>query len=453
MSGQAELKAGAVILGRFELVAPLARHGAGEVWKARDPSFKDRVSVLKFLCHTRDGSAPEALQEVVSRLRALRHPNLAATTSCEVWEDRVFLVQGWFEGVSLPEALRAARAGDREPPRAVLEKLCDQLCAALEVIHASQPPSGHGALYPGCVLVRGVARGELDVQVTDAEVAPFVEGGTGFNRSECVAPELARSAAMTPHADVYALGMILREVLRETSKALPHVVPFESYAGRRDVPAEVWDAVARATSHDPAGRQGSAGVLRGELLRGWKSARRLEARRQTAPAPVAKSARPEKPASSQAPPLVVLPVATPAHDAPPVAAEVRAENPWATGVLRREVSAEGALEQARGQVGDFTLLQEPPVENPWATGVLQAKVNVEEEVIPTALVRPPETRAQDATPTVRAYGPPPVVELPTVPRARPPAGVARRSRGVLIGVIGVALVLALAVFVVMSVLK
>jgi hypothetical protein len=61
----------------------------------------------------------------------------------------------------------------------------------------------------------------------------------------------------------------------------------------------------------------------------------------------------------------------------------KAENPWATGVLRKEVSVNTALANAQGQVPEFTQAQEPPVENPWATGVLRQRVQVDEELIPT----------------------------------------------------------------------
>lgn len=418
MSATSGLKPKMVIDGRFELVEKLDDRGAGEVWKARDPNFKTRFFQLKFLRRVDGDRAPDALNALVQRLRKLKHASLLPSVGNGQWEGRPYLVQGWFEGVSLLAALDAARAEGSELSRGALEGLADQVCAALEALHTQEPPWVHGELHPGCVLVGRAPGGEFDVRVMDVGVGPFAEGGTAFIYADCVAPERREGRAPLAAGDVYSLATVLRRVLREASETAAYVAPFAGYRGREDVPAAVWEVMGRAMRHNPAERYESASAMRVALRDAWQTEARLEVRR---PGEV-KAEAPAEPRASGAPPRLDQTAARPAEPeewqtarampALPGVPDERAkdandalldellgsqslgaaqqgatapkvENPWATGVLRKEVSVNTALANAQGQVPEFTQAQEPAVENPWATGVLNQRVQVDEELIPT----------------------------------------------------------------------
>lgn len=284
MSRDAIPAAKVVLEDRYELVERLDDRGLGETWKARDPNFTTRLVMVKFLRKTpREGDMPDGLDAVVRRLRALRHPNLPQTLSSGLWGDLPYVVQAWFEGISLVAALEALQTHRRELPRAALENLVDQVCAALEALHGQDPPWVHGALHPGCVFVNTAAQARPEVRVLDVGLAPYAEGGTGFIYADCVAPEQRDGRAPSVATDVYALAMVARRALRESGEKKPWVEPFADYRGRADVPAAVWEVLERATRTNASERPGRVGELRAALQGAWRSSAMLAAKTREAP--------------------------------------------------------------------------------------------------------------------------------------------------------------------------
>ncbi len=180
-------------------------------------------------------------------LAALNHPNIAAIYGLEEIEGTSALVLELVEGETLSE--RIARS-PIEPREAIA--LTTQIAEALEAAHASSII--HRDLKPGNVMVTpegkvkvldfGLAKaleGEVDTGV-DATASPTLslaatQAGMILGTAGYMSPEQARGQVVDQRADIWALGVILYEML----------------AGRRAFAADtVPDTLARVLTQEPA---------------------------------------------------------------------------------------------------------------------------------------------------------------------------------------------------------
>jgi len=211
------LAEGTVLAGRFELRRFIARGGMGVVYEAEDRMLRARVAVKVLL-----GAIPDAQERIrreVLLARAVAHPNVCRVYelfahSCEAGQ-LLFLVMELLQGETLTDAI--ARRGRFAPHEA--EPLIAQMVAALGAAHA------HGVLHrdfkSSNVLLVPQPHGRTRVVVTDFGVARAVREGqrTLTGTGSCVgtpaymAPEQASGAPLTSAADVYALGVVVYEMV------------------------------------------------------------------------------------------------------------------------------------------------------------------------------------------------------------------------------------------------
>lgn len=247
----------AVIAGRYEPVALLGRGGMGEVHRATDRLLGRDVAV-KVLAATTDDAFTERLRLEARVLARLEHPGIVPVHDAGVLEDaRAFYVMRLVEGARLDEFARTAGRG--ELLRTVL-RVADAVAFAhgRGIIHRDLKP-GNVMIGPfGEVLVLdwGVAK-ELG-----ASERPMVVGTPGY-----MAPEQARGDAATDHrADIFALGVMLRELL--------------AHPAQGPVPRPLASVIARATAAAPDARYGSVSEL-AEDVRRWLDGERVLAHRET----------------------------------------------------------------------------------------------------------------------------------------------------------------------------
>jgi eukaryotic-like serine/threonine-protein kinase len=265
--------AGRPLGGRYRIEAPLATGGMGEVWAARD-LLLDRAVAVKVLgaAFAGDGRAAERLRREARAAGRLEHPNIARVLDLGEDGGLPYLVMELLEGESLAE--RIERDGAMAPAEAarVVAAVADALEAAHRagVVHRDVKP-GNVFLGPdGSVKV-------LDFGIASAAGEAALTTGDVIGTAAYLAPERALGHRATPAADVYALGVVLYELLAgrrpfqaasdlELAMAHVHAHPTPLAQAAPGTPSFLVAACERAMARDPSSRPASAAAF-AELLR------------------------------------------------------------------------------------------------------------------------------------------------------------------------------------------
>jgi serine/threonine-protein kinase len=276
-------------LGKYRLLAVLARGGMGDVYLAA----ADAVDGFSKLLVVKELRREQADDEVYvnmfmdeARLAArLNHPNIVQTI--EVGSDgaRRFLVMEYLDGQSLHRTLRRARR-DGHPFSAelhvrVLTDVLEALAYShaltdfggnpLGIVHRDVSPQNVFLTYEGQVKLIdfGIAKTRLASQQTSAGV---LKGKIRY-----MAPEQATGQAMDHRTDIFSLGVMLWEALVghgpwEGQSDLQVLQGLMSDAiprlrdRPRDLPPHLVAITDRAMSPAPADRYPTARAMRDDLL-------------------------------------------------------------------------------------------------------------------------------------------------------------------------------------------
>ncbi|MGZ6131550.1 MAG: protein kinase domain-containing protein [Myxococcaceae bacterium] len=282
-----------LLAGRFSIVRFIARGGMGAVYEAEDLSLRTRVA-LKIIRSAllADSSALERFRREVLLARRVGHPNV-----CHVYEfydartaDGVavhFLTMERLEGGTLAHRLRDhGRMSTAEALPLVLQ-MCDGLSAAHAegVVHRDfkssnvllvqrRGGSGESGGTRAVITDFGIAR----PFETGGEREPGLTGGAGMiGTPEYMAPEQVTGGAITPSTDVFALGVVMYEMV---TGELPFTgeTPLATAAKRIQEVARAphtllpgldrrWsEIIVRCLAREPERRFASAAEVRAALL-------------------------------------------------------------------------------------------------------------------------------------------------------------------------------------------
>jgi serine/threonine-protein kinase PknK len=194
------LSAGAVVAGRYRIEGLLGQGGSALTWRARDLA-EDVVVALKLL-----RAAPEAasFRAEFARLRELSHPHLACVRDYGRAAVAGRLVPFFTSDLIGGGTLRArcAETGLSANERALRDAL-----AALAFLH--RLGLRHGDVKPDNILVDDAGRGVL---IDLGFAAPIGTRELLGATPAYLAPELARGEQADERADLYAVGVMLREL-------------------------------------------------------------------------------------------------------------------------------------------------------------------------------------------------------------------------------------------------
>ena len=213
-------------LGRYELVLRVAAGGMGEVWAARlrgKRGFRKLFAVKMLLPELSHDPKFERMflaeAELASRIV---HPNVVPVVDLGEADDALYQVMEWVTGVSLFSLMRAVHRARRKVPLAVTARMIAQLCAGLHAAHELRAPDGtslglvHRDVSPQNVMITtgGVAR-VLDFGVAHVagRGAAVTAAGEVKGKVPYVAPEHALGLPTDRRGDVFAVGVILHELL------------------------------------------------------------------------------------------------------------------------------------------------------------------------------------------------------------------------------------------------
>ncbi|MEU8522117.1 protein kinase [Streptomyces sp. NBC_01216] len=207
---------GRVIGSRYELSTLIGQGGMGQVWTAYDGRLDRRVAVK--LLRPDYLAAATAADEIRRRfVRECRvtaqvdHPGLVTVHDAGSDGDDLYLVMQYVEGADLADHL-----AEHDPyPWEWAVSVAAQLCAVLAAVHAV--PIVHRDLKPRNVMVRPdgtVTVLDLGVaSVLDTDTTRLTHTGSPIGSPAYMAPEQAMGGAVGPYTDLYALGILLHELL------------------------------------------------------------------------------------------------------------------------------------------------------------------------------------------------------------------------------------------------
>ena len=192
------------VVGRFELVREIGRGGFGVVYEARDRELPRSVAFKS----VRVGGALDARQQRLlyeaEAAARLAHPNIVTLYDVGHCDDGPYLVLELLHGGTLGERLKEGALPLGEALRIALE-------VARGLAHAHANGVVHRDLTPGNVFL--CADGQvkiLDFGMAHAFGRRKVDGGT----LAYMAPEQIADAPEDERTDVFALGVILYQMIR-----------------------------------------------------------------------------------------------------------------------------------------------------------------------------------------------------------------------------------------------
>ena len=286
----------AATLGPWRLERPIGHGGMGAVWLARrsDGRFEGNAAI-KFLALALTGADGEARFRAEGHvLGRLTHPNIARLLDAGVSRDgRPYLVLEYVDGSAID-----AWCDERHLSVAARIALFQQVLAA--VAHAHANLIVHRDLKPSNILVTT----DGAVKLLDFGIAKLLEGAPGHDTGtrdqlltfDAAAPEQIRGEPVSTVTDIYALGILLYQLLSgrhptnedsptpaARARAIIEVEPerlsravTRDAAATRGAPVErlrtlfagdLDNIVAKALDKDPARRYQTVAALADDLTR------------------------------------------------------------------------------------------------------------------------------------------------------------------------------------------
>ena len=222
---------GDLVAERFRITRFVARGGMGEVYEAEDIELHERValkSIRSELLH--DGRALDRFKREVHLARKVTHPNVcrifdlfrqpASAAGGDSRGPVAFVAMELLEGETLAEFLGRQSRLNVDEARPIALQIADGLGAAHSagVLHRDFKP-GNVLLVPGAKGVRAVITDFGLALRSNAEVslgASVTGTGEVLGTPAYMSPEQVEGKDLTPASDVYALGLVLYQMVTGT---------------------------------------------------------------------------------------------------------------------------------------------------------------------------------------------------------------------------------------------
>lgn len=260
---------------RYHITSHLARGGMADVYEGQDTLLNRRVAIkVLHSQYSSDEAFVKRFRREAQAAANLSHPNIVGIYDWGQAQNTYFIVMEIVEGRSLRDVLKSE--GALLPRRAI--EIASETAAALSVAHRAGLV--HRDVKPGNILL---AR-DGTVKVTDFGIARAWDDSQELTRTGAVigtatyfSPEQAQGAPADGRSDVYALGVVLYEMLTGRPPFLgdsPMSVAFQHVSAEAPVPSslnpdvgpDLDTVVMKALRKDPSARYQSAEEMRQDLL-------------------------------------------------------------------------------------------------------------------------------------------------------------------------------------------
>ncbi len=210
--------------GRYELLHKVAAGGMAEIFLARQWGqagfFRDVVIKRLFPYFAENPHVLRMFQDEARLLAELSHPNIPQVFDLGYADGHWFLAMEYVSGFSVVDICRAAAKQVEVMPMEVAIGIVSQVCSALHHAHERNDREGRSLRIVHCDVTPHNIMVTLDgvVKVFDfgvAQTAARAETDAGVVRGTYayMAPEQIRGKPLDKRADVFAVGVVLHELL------------------------------------------------------------------------------------------------------------------------------------------------------------------------------------------------------------------------------------------------
>lgn len=272
-----------VLNGRYELINRIGSGGMSIVYKARDRAL-GRIVAIKMLHEslTSDEGFLKRFQQEAHAAANLTHPHIVTVHDIGQDEYKHYIVMEFVDGKTLKQIIKDENKDGRFMPVSRALDLIIQVCHGIGYAHRANLV--HCDVKPQNMLVTSDSR----VKVADFGIARAVSNATQqqivsqvWGTPQYFSPEQASGEAATPPSDVYAIGIVLFEMLTgrlpfkaesHTAMALKHLQTPPPLVTQFNpaVPPQLEHIIDKILAKEPAGRYRTAGQL-GRILSTYRS--------------------------------------------------------------------------------------------------------------------------------------------------------------------------------------
>lgn len=259
-----ELEIGATIPGtKYQVVKALGAGGMGVVYQVVKPPNIQGVLKLMSSDLSRHEEHRVRFFDEVRILAQLDHPNIVRVFDYDSLPDGTpFYVMELLSGRTVRDVIYTM---GRVPPRVAYE-ITRQLLEALQAAHTHEVPVIHRDIKPENIFLHAPRHGEPVVKLIDfgvSSVADRKHDGAFVGTWSYASPEQIRGAKPTPASDLYAVGLVLYEMLAgvgpfdhyddwtRVSKAQLEEIPAPVSKFAPWVPASIVTLIQSALAKDP----------------------------------------------------------------------------------------------------------------------------------------------------------------------------------------------------------
>jgi eukaryotic-like serine/threonine-protein kinase len=200
---------GTVIDGRYTVLSRIGSGGMADVYLAEDQLLGRQVAV-KLLQHrfAEDQEFVERFRREASSAAGLSHPNVVAVFDRGEWDGTYYIAMEYLPGLSLKAIVRERGAMD---PATAID-------ITIQILHAAKFAHKRGIIHrdlkPHNVILDEEGRAKVtDFGIARAGASDMTLTGSIMGTAQYLSPEQAQGHAVTATSDLYAVGIVLYELL------------------------------------------------------------------------------------------------------------------------------------------------------------------------------------------------------------------------------------------------
>ena len=205
------IQIGKIYADRYHVIREIGRGGMANVYLAEDTYLDNRQVAIKILRSNfeNDSLAIARFQREAYAMAELNHPNIVGISDVGDADDQQYIVMEYIDGLTLKQYINEHAPLANEEAIRIGDEILDAMALAHSsgIIHRDLKPQNILITKDGTAKVTdfGIAKALSETSLTQTN--------SMFGSVHYLSPEQARGGNATPQSDLYAIGIIIYEML------------------------------------------------------------------------------------------------------------------------------------------------------------------------------------------------------------------------------------------------